>query len=113
MSRRKRKKIDCPICATPFYKLLRPAIVGRGEIMIGLDYGSTKPTITHPDKVPLETMRCPMCYGKGWIRPELDVAFRIKFGEEKQHISYQALGALRQLMTNSVCANEIREIDGR
>lgn len=110
MSRSKQKKIACPICATPFYKLLRPAVVGRGEVMIGLDYGSNEPIITHPDKVPLETMRCPLCYGKGWIRPELDVAFRIKFGGERHELKYVDLAALRQLMTNSVGANEMTDL---
>lgn len=105
----RKQKIKCPICATPFWSLLRPTIIGRGEIMIGLGVKIAQPTITHSRKSHTEIMRCPLCYGKGWIKPELDVVFRFNFAGECDEIKYNDLTSLRLLLSNSVCANEIEK----
>lgn len=104
MSRRTEKDVTCPLCAHPFYRLTRLADVG--QILTRFRFSRSVPVIMH--YYPVATAkRCPLCYGKGWIKPELAVAYQIRFGEERESIEYGDIDHLRYQLTNSAIAYEI------
>jgi len=112
MSQAKAKHVDCPVCATRHYKELKSDIIARGKVFMCFRFDKTTPAIKQGNRelwLYRAVQRCPLCYGKGWVMPELYTAFQLKYGYETEQLEYSDLSLLRELITNYVCANDIKK----
>jgi len=89
----KQERVDCPVCDNVHYRSVR-GVVERGKIFLFTRFAG-EPAIDHHRKVRRDMMRCPLCYGKGWVYPELAVAYQLRFGDETKRIEYSDIDFLR------------------